>query len=291
MGYVLGVLGGSGLYQLPGLTEVTEVTVDTPFGAPSDALVRGRLGATELLFLPRHGRQHALPPSRVNYRANIHAFKQCGATHVVSVSAVGSLREELAPGHLVVPSQYIDRTVGRAGSFFDEGVAVHVSMADPVCPVLAQALAQAARSTGAAVHTDCTYVCVEGPRFSTRAESHLFRQWGADVVGMTNVPEAFLAREAELPYATLCLATDYDCWRPHDEVDVTAILAILKQNIERAQETLAALVQVLPDPARSPAREALKYAMLTRPEALTPALRHRYRVLLGRFFQGPPGAS
>ncbi|MBI5514895.1 MAG: S-methyl-5'-thioadenosine phosphorylase [Deltaproteobacteria bacterium] len=290
MGHVLGVLGGSGLYHLPGLAEVTELSVDTPFGAPSDALVRGRLGDTELVFLPRHGRQHAIPPSRVNYRANIHALKQLGCTHVVSVSAVGSLREELLPGHLVVPSQYIDRTVGRAASFFDEGVAVHVSMADPVCPVLAEALAGAAATTGATVHTGRTYVCIEGPRFSTRAESHLFRQWGADVVGMTNVPEAFLAREAELPYATLCLSTDYDCWRPHDEVDVTAILAILKQNVERAQETLRALSGALPDPARSPARSALQYALLTRPEAVPAGLRQRYRVLLGRFFEGPPGA-
>lgn len=279
--YVLGVLGGSGLYQMPGIEGVEEVRVRTPFGAPSDAVVRGRLGDTTLLFLPRHGRDHQLAPSKVNYRANIHALKSLGATHVLSVSAVGSLKEEVAPGHVVVPDQFIDRTVGRATSFYDEGLVAHVSMADPVCPLLAKAVAAAAREAGATVHEGGTYLCIEGPRFSTRAESHLYRQWGATVIGMTNVPEAFLAREAELPYATLALATDYDCWRPHEQVDVHDILAVLHANIDRARAVVRNLAASLPDPSGSPARGALQYAVMTKPEALTPAVRKRYALLLG----------
>jgi 5'-methylthioadenosine phosphorylase len=283
MTYTLGVIGGSGLYQMPGLKDVEEVTVSTPFGDPSDAIVRGRLGDTALLFLPRHGRAHALPPSRVNYRANVYALKSLGATHCVSVSAVGSLREEIAPGHVVVPDQFIDRTVGRAATFFDDGIAAHVSMADPVCPRLAKVLASVARDAGATVHEGGTYVCIEGPRFSTRAESHMFRQWGAAVVGMTNVPEAFLAREAELPYATLALSTDYDCWRAHDEVDVSAIVAVLHQNVARAQTILASLASRLPDPAESPATGALRYAVLTRPEAVSARARARCGLFLAKY--------
>lgn len=283
MGYVLGVIGGSGLYQMPGLEEVEEVNVDTPFGAPSDAIVRGRLGETTLLFLPRHGRGHRIPPGAINFRANIYALKSLGATHVASVSAVGSLREEIAPGDLVAVDQFIDRTTRRVSTFFDEGLAAHVSMADPVCPVLAAALFDAAGTTGARVHRGGTYVCIEGPRFSTRAESHMFRQWGAAVVGMTNVPECFLAREAELPYATLALATDYDCWRSHEEsVDVPAILAIIRQNVERAQATLRALARALPDPAKSPATGALAHAVMTDAKLVPTAVRERLKLLLGR---------
>ncbi len=282
MSYVLGVIGGSGLYQLPGLEHVEEVSAHTPFGNPSDKVVRGRLGDTTLLFIPRHGRSHTLPPSEVNYRANVHALKALGATHVLSVSAVGSLREEIAPGHLATPAQFIDRTHRRAGSFFDRDVAVHVSMADPVCPLLASEVAACARETGAEVHEGGTYLCIEGPRFSTRAESHLWRAWGADVVGMTNVPEVFLAREAELPYATLALSTDYDCWRPHEQVDVSAIVAVLHANVSRAQEVIRRLAARLPDPTRSPAHRALDHAMLTKREALDSDTRARYALLLGR---------
>ena len=284
MGYVLGVIGGSGLYQMPGLTEVEDVRVDTPFGSPSDAIVRGRLGDTTLLFLPRHGRMHQHPPSRVNYRANLYALKALGATHVLSVSAVGSLREEVAPGHVVVPDQFIDRTAGRVSTFFDDGVVAHVSMADPVCPHLASAVATVTRATGATVHEGGTYVCIEGPRFSTRAESHLFRQWGATVIGMTNVPEAFLAREAELPYATMALSTDYDCWRDHDHVEVNDILAVLHANVSRAQEVVRGLAAALPDPSRSPAQGALQYAVLTKPQAINAALRDRFGLLLGKYW-------
>lgn len=236
-----------------------------------------------MLFLPRHGRMHAISPSNINYRANIYALKSLGATHVLSISAVGSLREHIVPGHLVVPDQFIDRTVGRRGTFFDEGIVAHVSMADPLCPIMGAAVAKAAESTGATVHRGGAYVCIEGPRFSTRAESHMFRAWGADIIGMTNVPEGFLAREAELPYATLALSTDYDCWRPHDAVDVTSILAVLKGNVERAQQTVAALAASLPDVSNSPAKGALQFATMTRAEAISPELRARYALLLGRY--------
>jgi 5'-methylthioadenosine phosphorylase len=220
----------------------------------------------------------------VNYRATIYALKALGATHVLSVSAVGSLREEVAPGHVVVPDQFIDRTAGRVSTFFDDGVVAHVSMADPVCPHLASALATVTRATGATVHEGGTYVCIEGPRFSTRAESHLFRQWGATVIGMTNVPEAFLAREAELPYATMALSTDYDCWRDHDHVEVNDILAVLHANVSRAQEVVRGLAAALPDPSRSPAQGALQYAVLTKPQAINAALRDRFGLLLGKYW-------
>jgi 5'-methylthioadenosine phosphorylase len=280
MGHTLAVIGGSGLYQMPGLEGVEELRVETPWGDPSDAVIRGRLGDTAMLFLPRHGRGHRISPTNINYRANLWALKKLGATHVLSVSAVGSLREEIVPGHLVVVDQFIDRTRQRASTFFDEGVVAHVSMADPVCPVLAASVAAAARGAGATVHAGGTYVCIEGPRFSTRAESHLWRAWGAAVVGMTNVPEAFLARECELPYATLALATDYDCWRAHDEADVSAILAVIHANVARAQDVVRGLAASLPDPATSPARGALRFAVMTAREHITPALREKYALLL-----------
>jgi 5'-methylthioadenosine phosphorylase len=285
MKYVLGVIGGSGLYQMPGLSNVEEVSVQTPWGAPSDAIVRGTLGDTTLLFLPRHGRGHRVPPTAINFRANLFALKSLGATHAVSISAVGSLREEIAPRDLVVVDQFIDRTTRRVGSFFDEAFAAHVAMADPVCPLLAKALGDAAETTGAKVHRGGTYVCIEGPRFSTRAESHLFRQWGASVVGMTNVPECFLARELELPYATLALATDYDCWRDHgEEVDVPAIVAIVQQNVARAQQAVRALAASLPDPAKSPATGALAHAVMTNLDLLSPEVRERFRPVFGKYW-------
>jgi 5'-methylthioadenosine phosphorylase len=289
MGYVLGVIGGSGLYQMPGLAAVEEVRADTPWGAPSDAIVRGTLGDTTLLFLPRHGRRHAIPPHAINFRANLFALRALGATHVVSVSAVGSLREEIAPGDLVVVDQFIDRTTRRASTYFDEGLAAHVSMADPVCPILAGALVTAAGTTPARVHPRGTYVCIEGPRFGTRAESFLYRGWNADVVGMTNVPECFLARELELPYATLALATDYDCWRTSDAThDVAEIVATLRQNVAHAQAALRALVDRLPDPARSPATGALRHAVMTDVATLAPDVRARYEPILGRYWPSRP---
>lgn len=259
MARTLGIIGGSGLYAMEGLASVEELQLDTPFGKPSDVIVRGTLGETTLLFLPRHGRGHTIPPHRINYRANLFALKLAGAEQVLSVSAVGSLQEDIHPGQMVVVDQFIDRTRQRASTFFDEhGLVAHVSLADPVDAALADALAQAVESVGAAVHRGGTYVCMEGPQFSTRAESTMYRSWGASVIGMTNLPEAKLAREAELPYATLAMATDYDCWHVSEEaVTVDAVIAVMKSNIATARKVIAQLVGRLPDPSVSPAASAL----------------------------------
>jgi 5'-methylthioadenosine phosphorylase len=240
--HTLAVLGGSGLYDLPGLTRVEHVRVDTPYGLPSDTIVRGDLDGTTVLFLPRHGRGHRVPPHAINFRANVCALKKLGATHLVSVSAVGSMKEEIAPGDLVVVDQFIDLTKRRISTFFDDDVAAHVMFADPVCHDLAASLARAAaeavRTEGSAskIHQGGTYVCIEGPQFSTRAESFVYRSWGVSVIGMTAMPEAKLAREAELPFATLALATDYDCWHESEEdVTVEAVLAVMKKNVVAAR--------------------------------------------------------
>ncbi len=271
MAYVLGVVGGSGIYDLPGLERVSTHGVTTPYGSPSAAIVRGELAGTGLLFLPRHGAKHQIPPHQINYRANIYALKQLGATHVVSISAVGSMREEIEPGHVVIVDQYIDLTKRRPSTFFEDGVVGHVSFADPVCPLLASAVAEASQGAGARVHRGGTYVCMEGPQFSTRAESRLYRQWGVSVIGMTAMPEAKLARETELPYATMALATDYDCWHESEgDVDVQAILAVLKQNADLAKRTVARLTALLPPPERSPAFGATRHAVLTPASALPP---------------------
>jgi len=265
--HVLAILGGSGLYDLPGLERVEEIAVDTPYGAPSDTVVRGYLGNTALLFLPRHGRGHRVPPHGINFRANVCALKKLGATHLVSVSAVGSMKEAIEPGDLVVVDQYVDLTKRRVSTFFDEIVA-HVAFADPVCPLLAGALGDAAgavhRKGSAGVHRGGTYVCIEGPQFSTRAESLVYRSWGVSVIGMTSMPEAKLAREAELPFATLALATDYDCWHQTAEhVTVEAVLAVMRENVDTARKAIAALAARLPDPAKSNAHRALAGAVMS----------------------------
>jgi 5'-methylthioadenosine phosphorylase len=273
----LGVIGGSGLYEIEGVETIEEVSRPTPFGDPSDVVVRARIGEVDLLFLPRHGRGHRFSPTEVNYRANVAALKMLGATHLVSVSAVGSMKEEIAPGDMVVVDQYIDLTKRRASTFFENGVVGHVSFADPVCPLMAAALADSARAvSGANVHVGGTYVCMEGPQFSTKAESALYRTWGVSVIGMTAMPEAKLAREAELPYATLALSTDYDCWHPtHGHVSVDAVLAVLSRNIGAAKRTLAELARRLPDPAQSPAYRALDGAVMTAPDRIPPEARAR----------------
>lgn len=281
--YVLGVVGGSGIYDLPGLERVSTHAVETPYGAPSAPIVQGEMAGTGLLFLPRHGIKHQIPPHQINYRANIFALKQLGATHVVSISAVGSMREEIAPGHVVIVDQYIDLTKRRPSTFFEDGVVGHVAFAEPVCPLLASAVAEASQAAGARVHRGGTYLCMEGPQFSTRAESRLYRQWGVSVIGMTALPEAKLAREAELPYATLALATDYDCWHEsEDDVSVEAILAVLKQNADLARRSVARLARALPDPARSPALGATKNAILTPGPEVAPEVRARLAWLLDR---------
>jgi 5'-methylthioadenosine phosphorylase len=275
VGRCVGVIGGSGLYDLPALTERREHRVETTFGMPSDAVMEGRLGDTRLLFLPRHGRGHRLPPHEINYRANVLALKQLGAEQIVSVSAVGSLREDHAPGDVVIVDQFIDRTRMRPSSFFEGiGVVAHVSFADPIDGALSRALGAAAREAGATVHAHGTYLCMEGPQFSTRAESRLYQSWGASVIGMTNLPEAKLAREAQLPYATLALVTDYDAWRVEEEgVSVADVIAVLHRNVDLARRILALLAKRLPDPALSPATHALEHAVLTPPASIDAAAR------------------
>jgi 5'-methylthioadenosine phosphorylase len=283
MSYTLGVLGGSGLYEIEGLHDVTEVDVETPYGRPSDVLVKGTLAdGTTLLFLPRHGRGHRVPPHQINYRANVCALKKAGATHLVSVSAVGSMREDIAPGHLVVPDQFIDLTKKRITTFFEDGVAGHVPFADPVCKLLAEAVAAAADAAGAHVHRAGTYLCMEGPQFSTRAESRLYRTWGISIIGMTSMPEAKLAREAELPFATLALATDYDCWHDaHDAVTVEQVVATMKKNVSTAKMVLTLLPKLLPAPDKSIAHRAARGAIMTAPNAMGAEARARLDWLLG----------
>ncbi len=281
----IGIIGGTGLYGMSGLTEVHEIEIDTPFGAPSDAIIAGKLGEIELFFVPRHGRGHRLTPSEVPYRANIYALKTLGVEWVISVSAVGSLRQEIEPGHVVLVDQFIDRTRGRESTFFGGGVVAHVAFGDPVCGVLRGMLLQAAVEVGATLHDGGTYVCMEGPAFSTRAESELYRSWGASVIGMTNLPEAKLAREAELSYATVALATDYDCWYPdHDDVTVDQVVAVLRANVALARQIIAATVpRIAAHPGPAPMSGALANALLTHPDALDPERVEILRPILGKY--------
>src|SRR5436189_1300217 len=267
----LGVLGGSGLYDLPGLEGVERLAVDTPFGAPSDELVIGRLGGTRLVFLPRHGRGHRLLPTEINFRANIFALKRIGVEWIVAVSAVGSLRAEIAPGHVVVPDQFIDRTRLRPSTFFGRGVVAHVQFADPVCPSLSRVLAEAARAEGATVHRGGTYLCMEGPQFSTRAESLLYRSWGISIIGMTAMPEAKLAREAEMHYAMIAQSTDYDCWHESEEaVSADMVVANVARNIATVRRSLQELVPRVPAELEDACTSALAHAIQTAPEAINP---------------------
>jgi 5'-methylthioadenosine phosphorylase len=281
----LGIIGGSGLYELEELSDVEALQLTTPFGSPSDAIVAGMLGDTRLLFLPRHGRGHAIPPHRINYRANVLALKMAGAEQILSVSAVGSMKEHIHPGDMVVVDQFIDRTRHRADTFFDQdGVVAHVGFAHPVDAALAGAVTSAAQRVRATVHEGGTYLCMEGPQFSTLAESNLYRSWGVDVIGMTNLPEARLAREAELPYATLAMATDYDCWHEeHDAVTVEAVIAVMQQNVAAAKRIIVELASVVPDPSSSPARTALSGAIITNPDTISADVREKLRPLIGKY--------
>lgn len=272
--WTMGILGGSGLYEMDALEDAQWVEVETPWGAPSDALLVGRLHGVRFVFLPRHGRGHRIPPSQVNARANIDALKRAGCTDVVAISAVGSLREELPPGRFVVVDQFVDRTFAREASFFGRGLVAHVSMADPVCPRLSGLMADAAQRAGAKVTRGGTYLAMEGPQFSTRAESDLYRMWGCDVIGMTAMPEARLAREAELPYALVGMVTDYDCWRRgEDAVEVSAIVAQLVANAGTARRMVEALAEALPaERAPCPIDTALDSALITAPESRDPAM-------------------
>ncbi|HKA34441.1 MAG TPA: S-methyl-5'-thioadenosine phosphorylase [Candidatus Binatia bacterium] len=261
---IVGVIGGSGLYQMPGLERVREVRVATPFGRPSDVFVTGTLDGARIIFLPRHGRGHVALPTEVNFRANIFAMKKLGVERIISVSAVGSLQEEIAPGHVVIPDQFIDRTTQRPSTFFGRGIVAHVSFADPVCAELCATLTRAAREERASVHQRGTYLCMEGPQFSTRAESRLYRTWGADVIGMTNLQEAKLAREAEICFGTVALATDYDCWNEAaGDVDIEHVLDVLKQNVDLAQRIIRRAVTRLPAERACACGSALANAIIT----------------------------
>jgi len=283
-GWKIGIIGGSGLYEIDALEESRWITVDTPWGSPSDQLLTGRIGEAEFVFLPRHGRGHRLPPSAVNARANIDALKRAGCTDIVAISAVGSLRESLAPGQFVVVDQFIDRTFAREKSFFGPGLVAHVSMADPICPRLAGLCADAAGAAGADVARGGTYLAMEGPQFSSRAESLLYRAWGCDVIGMTAMPEAKLAREAELPYALVGMVTDYDCWRGgEDAVEVAAVIAQLMANAEAGRQLVIRLAGLLPaQRAPSPIDTVLDSAIITAPEARDPMMLARLDAVCAR---------
>ncbi len=286
-GWKIGVIGGSGLYAIDALDDPQWITIDTPWGAPSDQLLTGRIGTVEFVFLPRHGRGHRLPPSDVNARANIDALKRAGCTDVVAISAIGSLREELAPGQFVVVDQFIDRTFAREKSYFGAGMVAHVSMADPTCSRLSGLCTDAARAAGANVVQGGTYLAMEGPQFSSRAESMLYRAWGCDVIGMTAMPEAKLAREAELPYALVGMVTDYDCWRDGENaVEVAAVIAQLMANAELGRELVIRLAGLLP--ARrtpSPIDTALDNAIITAPEARDPLMLAKLDAVCARFIE------
>lgn len=285
-GYVLGVIGGSGLYEVPGLQGQWR-DIATPWGAPSDQIFDGVLEGARVMFLPRHGRGHRIAPSDVNYRANIDALKRLGATDILSLSACGSLREGLAPGAFVAVDQFIDRTFAREKSFFGTGLVAHVSMAHPVCPRLQKLASEAARAAGAVVNDGGTYLAMEGPQFSSRAESLLYRAWGCDVIGMTNMPEAKLAREAELPYATIAMVTDYDCWREDEAaVEVGHILEVMHANTRKAQALIKVLCANLAGAERapSPIDTCLDTALITAPDARDPALIAKLDAVAGRVF-------
>ena len=284
---MIGVIGGSGLYEIEGLEDATWQAVETPWGAPSDAILTGTLAGVKMAFLPRHGRGHVHTPTSVPYRANIDALKRLGVTDVISVSACGSFREAMAPGDFVVVDQFIDRTFGREKSFFGPGLVAHVSVAHPTCPRLAAACLEAARAEGIGVHDGGTYLAMEGPQFSTLAESTMYREhWGADVIGMTNMPEAKLAREAELCYVTVAMVTDYDSWHPdHGEVDVAEIIKTLMGNAEKARALVARLPGLLGaerEPCPHGCDRALEFAILTAPEKRDPAMVEKLSAVAGR---------
>ncbi|MFO0627382.1 MAG: S-methyl-5'-thioadenosine phosphorylase [Polyangiales bacterium] len=282
----LGIIGGSGLYDLPGLADTRWVTVDTPWGAPSDQVFLGRLGDAELAFLPRHGRGHRIPPSELNFRANIAALKSLGVTDVLSLSAVGGLRADLVPGTFVIVDQFVDRTHARVKSFFGTGLVAHVSMAHPVCNRLGDHVQAALARQGVPWVRGGTYLTIEGPQFSTRAESEIYRSWNCSVIGMTNMPEAKLAREAELCYCSVSMVTDFDCWHPaHDAVTVDAVIRVLLENAEHARELVAGLAASVATDAKAPAcscRHALDHALITAPDARDPAMIEKLRAIAGR---------
>jgi 5'-methylthioadenosine phosphorylase len=282
----IGIIGGSGLYNMDGLTEVHEETVQTPFGAPSEVFLLGKLEGRSVAFLARHGKGHRILPSELNFKANIYAMKSLGVTSILSVSAVGSLKEEHKPTDFVIPDQFIDRTFDRTATFFGDGVVGHVGFGDPVCPVVSEVFAKACAEVGVVGKRGGTYVCMEGPQFSTKAESRLYRSWGADVIGMTNLQEAKLAREAELSYATLAMVTDYDCWfEGHDAVTVEQVIAVMHQNSGNAQKVVKAAVRLMPtDLSDSPAQTAAKFAIMTDRAVIPAETKKKLELLYGKYW-------
>jgi len=281
----IGIIGGSGLYEMGGVTEAHEVAVETPFGPPSDVLVLGTLEGRKVAFLPRHGRGHRISPSEINFRANVYALKSIGVERILSVSAVGSLKEKYAPLHMVIPDQFVDRTFARPSTFFGRGLVAHVAFAHPFCADLGRVLGTAARAAGATVHEGGTYICIEGPQFSTRAESELYRSWGMDIIGMTNLQEARLAREAEICYSTLAMVTDYDCWHPdHDAVTVDQIIQNLVTNAAAARNVLRETVKNVPSgPRRCECASALSHALITAPETVPPQVKLDLAPIIGKY--------
>jgi 5'-methylthioadenosine phosphorylase len=282
----VGVIGGSGLYEIEGLTDVKRVKVKTPFGEPSDEFTTGTLGDTRMVFLPRHGRGHRLLPGEINYRANIYGMKKLGCEWLISVSAVGSMREEIEPGHIVIVDQFFDRTKGRASTFFGSGIVGHVEFADPVCPSLMEVLYGAAQKAAATVHHGGTYLCIEGPQFSTRGESKIYRSWGVDVIGMTNIPEAKLAREAEICYGTIALTTDYDCWHETEEsVTVDMILSTLGKNVTTAREIIKNAAGWITGPRDCKCATALEFGVVTRRDRIPKERKKDLDLLIGKYLK------
>jgi len=283
---VIGVIGGSGLYEIEGLTHIEKLRLSTPFGDPSDEYIVGELGGARCVFLPRHGRGHRILPHEINFRANIHGMKQLGVQWILSVSAVGSMKEEIRPGDIVVPDQFFDRTKARPSSFFGDGVAGHVAFADPVCTDLAAHVYVGAKQAGARVHQGGTYVVIDGPMFSTRAESNVYRSWGVSVIGMTNLPEAKLAREAEICYATIALSTDYDCWHESEEdVSVEAVMAVIRQNVDLAKKIVKNAVARIPDRRSCGCVNAAQFAVMTAPESIPREARARLAAIMGKYWE------
>jgi 5'-methylthioadenosine phosphorylase len=282
----IGIIGGSGLYDMADVTDRKEVVLTTPFGEPSGPYVLGTLRGKRVAFLARHGAGHRLLPSELNFRANIFGMKLLGVEYILSASAVGSLKEEYKPLDIVIPDQFIDRTKGRISTFFGRGLAAHVGFAHPFCRILSQIVSTSGQASDATVHVGGTYVCMEGPQFSTLAESKMYRSWGADIIGMTNLQEAKLAREAEICYSTIALVTDYDCWHPdHDHVTVEMVIANLMQNAKTAQHIIANAVEALPYERTCECASALKYALITRPDAIPPQVRQDLAPLVGKYLQ------
>ncbi len=282
----IGIIGGSGLYEMEGLKVVEETRLETPFGEPSDAFIQGELDGRKVVFLSRHGRGHRISPSEINFRANIWGMKKLGVEAIIAVSAVGSMKQEIVPGHMVIIDQFFDRTKGRPSTFFSDGIVAHVTFADPLCPSLRQSFIAAGKEVGATIHEKGTYICMEGPQFSTRAESNIYRKWGVDVIGMTNLQEAKLAREAEICYATIALSTDYDCWHEgHEDVTIGAVIEVLKKNVETAKAIIRKAIPKITIDRKCECPTALRHAILTDPKVVPSETKKRLEVIAGKYFQ------